>query len=208
MTLIEQKLYDMAAQTYQKYGYELFSDDKTGIHTCKVSEREDDIIITINPQFPEVEEFFEIMDDFEEELYEEDIEVTESRYFYNKYIIKVKKQHCRILKGVDIMNCSEFKTRLAVAQQEMIENIISDEYKKRGVYVLGKGTQVDVVFQTRIIITINSENPFLSTEFFKLIADVEERTSEAMKIFGFRHTKSEMFYGHWICTFSFTGNLD
>ena len=91
MTLMEQKLYDMAAQAYEKYGYELVKDEMTGQQTCKVTEREEDILISINSDVPETDEFVEIMDDFEDELYEEDIEVVESRSYYNRYIIKIKK---------------------------------------------------------------------------------------------------------------------
>lgn len=91
MTLVEQRIYNRAAQAYKKYGYELYEDEATGICTCKVSERDDDVIITVNPKFPEAEEFFDIIIDFEDELYAEEFEVIDSRYFYNKYIIKVKK---------------------------------------------------------------------------------------------------------------------
>lgn len=104
------------------------------------------------------------------------------------------------------MNCTEFMNRIADNQRRIIESIISNEYYKMGVNVLGKGTEVEVKYQTRIIITINSEDPFISTDFFTLVDNVRKRTAEAMKIYGFKHIKSEMFYGYWICTFNFVGD--
>lgn len=91
MTRTEQKIYDLVRMIYQKHGYELVSDDETGKRTCVVAELEDEIIITVNPNAPFAEDFIEMMDEIEDELYyEEDYKVTMSKCLKNEYLIHIE----------------------------------------------------------------------------------------------------------------------
>lgn len=85
--------------------------------------------------------------------------------------------------------------------RNIVEEVVQSEYKKRGFNNVKP--QVTVDFQKSISISLNTENPFLGEDFWKLISEVGPKIENAIKVFGFVYKETKFIYDYCVIYYKF-----
>lgn len=86
--------------------------------------------------------------------------------------------------------------------QQLIDETVESTYQKYG--HLGKA-QVIVQPQKKIVVSINTEVPYMGMTFWQFLGDVNKTLDELLKNAGYTKKKEEYFFDFYVVEYVFTG---
>ena len=94
-----------------------------------------------------------------------------------------------------------FKGRIDAGIRNLIADMVKSEYGAKG-HIVSEPT-VNVEFQKSVTVYINTEDPFLGSEFWEFLAKLENKIEDVVKVFGYTYKGVEFFHDYCILSYEF-----